>query len=90
MADLSGDEKNGVATHVPDAQVHESPQPEKMTAGKYAATRITTLKPPMNNAPNPFTLLAMLSGKQWLFFLVGFLAWVRFLRYHHTAFEKIY
>lgn len=53
----------------------ESHHPHKMSAGEYAVTRISTLKPPMNKAPNPFKLLAMLSGKQWTFFLVGFLAW---------------
>jgi SHS family lactate transporter-like MFS transporter len=61
-----------------DAPV-ESHHPHEMTAGEYAATRVSTLKPPMHKAPNPFSLLVMLSGKQWLFFLVGFLAWVRFL-----------
>jgi len=74
MADISPDEKVS-ATHVPDAAIHESHHPEKMSVGRYAATRLTTLKPPMNKAPNPFRLLAMLSGKQWLFFLVGFIAW---------------
>ena len=58
-----------------DAPV-ESHHPREKTAGEYAATRISSLKPPMNKAPNPFKLLALLSGKQWLFFLVGFLAWV--------------
>ena len=62
----------------------ESHHPHKMSAGEYAVTRISTLKPPMNKAPNPFKLLAMLSGKQWLFFLVGFLAWVRFLTEIHS------
>jgi SHS family lactate transporter-like MFS transporter len=77
MSDQS-EEKVASVSHIPDAhqdQVHESHHPPKMTAGQYAATRITTLKPPMNKAPNPFTLLAMLSGKQWLFFFVGFIAW---------------
>lgn len=46
-----------------------------MSITKYAATRITTLKPPMTKAPNPFTLLAMLNTQQWLFFLVAFFAW---------------
>jgi len=55
--------------------LHESHSPPHMTAKEYALTRFSTLKPPMNKAPNPFRLLAMLSGKQWLFFLVGFLAW---------------
>ncbi|KIX97368.1 uncharacterized protein Z520_06820 [Fonsecaea multimorphosa CBS 102226] len=46
-----------------------------MSPAKYAATRITTLKPPMAKAPNPFKLLAMLNTQQWLFFLVAFLGW---------------
>ncbi|KAK5148961.1 hypothetical protein LTR04_000263 [Oleoguttula sp. CCFEE 6159] len=48
---------------------------EEMSVGRYAATRISTLKPPMAKAPNPFKLLAMLNTQQWLFFLVSFLAW---------------
>ncbi|KAI9850721.1 MAG: hypothetical protein M1838_005212 [Thelocarpon superellum] len=48
---------------------------EKMSIGRYAATRITTLKPPMDRAPNPFKLLALLNRQQWLFFLVAFLGW---------------
>lgn len=52
----------------------ESPQ-EHMSIGRYAATRFTTLKPPMAKAPNPFKLLAMLNTQQWLFFLVAFFAW---------------
>ena len=77
---MESDSHEKVATtHVPDAQSgpFESHAPPKMTAGKYAATRLSTLKPPMHHAPNPFRLLAMLSLKQWLFFLVGFFAWVR-------------
>jgi SHS family lactate transporter-like MFS transporter len=54
----------------------ESREPETMTIGKYAATRFSTLKPPMLQVDNPIRLLGMLTGKQWLFFLVGFLAWV--------------
>jgi SHS family lactate transporter-like MFS transporter len=80
LTSLAGDPINhpnmAVANNGVDAPV-ESPHSHEMTAGEYAATRISTLKPPMNKAPNPFSLLAMLSGKQWLFFLVGFLAWVR-------------
>lgn len=64
------------ATQVQDEGLRESPAPPEMSIGQYAATRFSTLKPPMHKAPNPFRLLAMLSGKQWLFFLVGFLAWV--------------
>ncbi len=79
MSDQSEEKIAGVS-HIPDVhqdQIHESHHPPKVTASQYAATRITTLKPPMNKAPNPFSLLAMLSGKQWLFFFVGFIAWVR-------------
>jgi len=47
----------------------------RMSPAKYAATRITTLKPPMAKAENPFKLLAMLNTQQWMFFLVAFLAW---------------
>jgi SHS family lactate transporter-like MFS transporter len=75
---MADDEKvAGAVQHNKGAEVlHESQHPEKMSVAKYAATRIPTLKPPMNKAPNPFKLLAMLSGKQWLFFFCGFIAWV--------------
>ena len=53
----------------------ETEERQKMSAGRYIATRLSTLKPPMNKAPNPFKLLAMLNLQQWLFFLVGFFAW---------------
>ncbi len=46
-----------------------------MSPGQYAATRISTLKPPMNKAANPIKLLRMLNRQQWLFFLVAFFAW---------------
>lgn len=46
-----------------------------MTAGHYAATRLTTLAPARDPVPNPFTLLRMLNLQQWLFFLVAFFAW---------------
>lgn len=76
MADTIENEKVAVGHHSPDGRVQESHPPEKMSAARYAATRFSTLKPPMHKAPNPFRLLAMLSTKQWLFFLVGFFAWV--------------
>ncbi|KAK2758391.1 hypothetical protein FQN54_004241 [Arachnomyces sp. PD_36] len=47
----------------------------KMSAGKYLATRLPTLKPPMNKAPNPIRVLGLLNKQQWLFFLVAFFAW---------------
>jgi len=58
-----------------DSPTYKPPEAAKMSAGTYIATRIPTLKPPMNKAPNPFKLLAMLNFQQWMFFLVGFLAW---------------
>lgn len=48
---------------------------EHMSIGQYVATRISSLKPPMHKAPNPFSLLRQLNTQQWLFFLVAFLAW---------------
>lgn len=42
---------------------------------EYLATRLTSLKPPMNSVANPFTLLAMLNAQQWGFLAVSFLAW---------------
>lgn len=53
-----------------DAMAHEH-----MGLGRYLATRLPTLKPPMAKAPNPIKLLAMLNLQQWLFFLVAFIAW---------------
>jgi SHS family lactate transporter-like MFS transporter len=61
------------AQHVVPAEVqHEE---EHMSVGRYIATRIPTLKPPMEKAPNPFKLLALLNLQQWMFFLVAFFAW---------------
>lgn len=54
---------------------YEKAKPQKMSVGAYIATRIPTLKPPMNKAPNPFKLLALLNFQQWMFFLVGFIGW---------------
>lgn len=48
---------------------------QHMSVGRYLATRLPTLKPPMAKAPNPFKLLALLNLQQWLFFLVAFFAW---------------
>ncbi|KAI9890754.1 MAG: hypothetical protein M1814_003684 [Vezdaea aestivalis] len=46
-----------------------------MTASRYIRTRISSLKPPMDKAPNPIAVLRLLNKQQWLFFLVAFLAW---------------
>ncbi|CZT00026.1 related to carboxylic acid transporter protein [Rhynchosporium graminicola] len=74
MADQNKDDRFARPSHSLDA-IHESRAPKEMSIAEYARTRFSTLKPPMNKAPNPFTLLAMLSTKQWLFFLVAFVAW---------------
>ena len=77
MADVSAFapvEEQKVVSH--DNGVPESQPPHKMTVKEYCLTRFSTLKPPMHHAPNPFRLVMMLNGKQWLFFLVAFLAWV--------------
>ncbi|OJJ72369.1 hypothetical protein ASPBRDRAFT_124661 [Aspergillus brasiliensis CBS 101740] len=52
----------------------EDDQPT-MSPLKYMATRLTTLVPPMNPAPNPFKALTLLNRKQWLFFGVAFAGW---------------
>lgn len=42
---------------------------------RYIITRLPTLVPPMNPAPNPIKMLALLNRQQWLFFLVAFCGW---------------
>jgi SHS family lactate transporter-like MFS transporter len=42
---------------------------------EYLGRRVTTLKPPMHKAPNPIAALRLLNFRQWMFFLVAFLAW---------------
>jgi SHS family lactate transporter-like MFS transporter len=46
---------------------------EHMSVGQYAATRITSLKPPMTKIENPIRLLRMLNRQQWAFFAVCYL-----------------
>ncbi|KAI0378860.1 MFS general substrate transporter [Hypomontagnella monticulosa] len=46
-----------------------------MTASEYLATRISSLKPPMTKAPNPFRLIRMLNAHHWVFFFIAFWAW---------------
>jgi len=48
---------------------------EKMSASKYFKTRITMLKPLMQNAENPFKTLRLLKRLQWMQFLIAFIAW---------------
>jgi hypothetical protein len=82
MADTNAGGKTSGSDVESPAEFHHQ---HEMTAGEYAATRVSTLKPPMNKAPNPFKLLTLLSGKQWLFFFVGFFAWVHPPRSAHPA-----
>ncbi|KAN0069063.1 Major facilitator superfamily domain containing protein [Elaphomyces granulatus] len=46
-----------------------------MTAFQYLSTRLSTLRPPMNPAPNPIKALTLLNRQQWMFFLIAFLGW---------------
>lgn len=62
------DEKQDLR-HVPTGE------PERMGVGRYISTRIPTLMPTFDKAPNPFKLLALLNLQQWMFFLVAFIAW---------------
>ncbi|KAF2762271.1 sugar transporter family protein [Pseudovirgaria hyperparasitica] len=48
---------------------------ERKSVGRYLATRIPTLKPPMDKLENPITLLRLLNKQQWMFFAVAFFAW---------------
>lgn len=70
-----------MATHGKEYEGAPSPylssydEQTKNGVGHYIATRLPTLKPRMNKAPNPFKLLALLNAQQWLFFLVAFIAW---------------
>ena len=57
------------------SDVYEAPPRENISVGQYLATRLPTLKPPLQKAPNPIRLLRMLNTQQWLFFLVGFFGW---------------
>jgi SHS family lactate transporter-like MFS transporter len=61
-----------------NANMH--PPHHGMSTGKYLATRVSSLKPPMSKAPNPFRLMRMLNRHQWAFFFVAFFAWVCMFR----------
>jgi MFS transporter, SHS family, lactate transporter len=61
--------------HVSTIGSEPDPTDQHQPVGRYLATRITTLKPPMEKVPNPVRLLRMLNLQQWLFFLVAFTAW---------------
>ncbi|OAA67114.1 sugar transporter family protein [Niveomyces insectorum RCEF 264] len=53
----------------------DDPPHANMSVRTYIATRISSLKPPMAKAPDPFRLVAMLTRRQWAFFAVAFLGW---------------
>lgn len=67
---IMADEKFGA-----EQREYLSPPREKMSVSRYAATRITTLKPAMDRVGNPIALLRLLNLQQWMFFLVAFFAW---------------
>ena len=71
MAITEDSQSNGTGTDHTRGSDHEP-----MTAGRYFATRFSTLKPPMLDVPNPFRLLRMLNAQQWAFFFIAFWAWV--------------
>lgn len=72
MADSQHRESQPEAGAAPEADR----QQWSMTGfGNYILTRLPTLKPPMNPAPNPIKALMLLNTEQWLFFLVAFIAW---------------
>ncbi|KAF1923305.1 sugar transporter family protein [Didymella exigua CBS 183.55] len=64
------DEKYGA-----EQREYAPPTQEKIGAGRYLATRVTTLKPAMAKVQNPIALLRLLNLQQWMFFLVAFFAW---------------
>jgi hypothetical protein len=46
------------------------------SAGEYLRSRISSLKPPLLEVPNPIRLLRSVNRTQWAFFFVAFAAWV--------------
>ncbi|KJZ77996.1 hypothetical protein HIM_02633 [Hirsutella minnesotensis 3608] len=43
---------------------------------RYLASRVSTLKPPMDKAANPFKALRLLTREQWNFFLCAWCGWI--------------
>jgi len=72
MADIHHANNKGLREQSPSSGYSD---PEHMSVGRYCATRLSSLKPPMRPIANPFKTLAMLNLQQWLFFLVAFFAW---------------
>lgn len=75
----SSDEKSAREAAASPHYASGAPVPPELSSnmgiGRYLATRLPSLKPPMNRSPNPIKLLMLLNRKQWIFFLVGFLGW---------------
>ena len=69
MADPDGSSEKAAAANSTTSPTDHH-YDEHMSIGRYAATRITTLKPPMAKIENPFRLLRMLNRQQWAFFAV--------------------
>lgn len=61
---MAADEHHGFVSSAP-----------RVSAGRYFATRFSTLKPAHDKVANPIALLRLLDRQQWLFFLVAFFAW---------------
>jgi hypothetical protein len=65
--------KSPAAMDVAMPQYAATPSPdveEHMSVSRYITTRISSLVPPMNPAPNPFKALTLLNRTQWLNFTV--------------------
>ncbi|KAA8646943.1 hypothetical protein EYZ11_005682 [Aspergillus tanneri] len=74
MANTPGSKPEGGASTMSPPS-HETQEVTLASMSKYLLTRLPTLVPPMNKAPNPFSALRLLNRQQWLFFLVAFLGW---------------
>lgn len=73
---MSGEKNDGIAPEYTERRDDTSlPASEKMSVGRYLATRLSTLKPPMDRVENPIKLLGMLTTRQWMYWLVAFIAW---------------
>jgi hypothetical protein len=70
-------EEKPAAIHVENGSLSQYEPDDEMCAGRYIATRFSTLKPPMTIPPNPFKLLGLLSRRDWLFFAVSLNLYVR-------------
>ena len=70
------DEKTGQPDGYYEEDPNMYPPHHGMSPGRYLATRISSLKPPMAKAPNPIKLILMLNRRHWAFFFVAFWAWV--------------